>query len=614
MSVRARLQEAGRRLTRRNSARLQDLPRRPWRLHIEMLETRVVPTLAGNQLFPDDNPWNHPITDAPVAASSAAMIDAIYGSLIPLHPDFGTVYHGSLNGIPYNVVSGTQPKVQVVVDAYASESDIQPIPIPADAVIEGDTPTGPSLSNTSDRHLIVYDADANIAYEAFGAYRPGETLPDGQVDPNYWHVASEAVWDLNENTFRTAGYTSADAAGLTILPGLVRADEVFDQGEINHALRFTAHMTSNAYVFPGSHHTYLDPVQPDPLHPRMGERFRLKSSVDITQLPGYSLPGYQQDVVILEALKKYGMIVADNGNTGFISGAPSPLWNDDILHLLGYVPMSDFEVVDLTPVVSALDTTAGSAGTSVTISGLNFAGTAGTTQVFFGTTPAASIDIVSDTQIVAVAPAGTGQVNVTVQSGYGTSTALVPFTYPTFPGVPAAPTAVTATSGVGNVTVNWSAVNGATSYNLYRGTSPGSEGSGVYLGAITGTSISDIYGYPGYVYYYQVTAVNSTGESDPSAEVSGQYVPLAPMGVTATSGAGNVTVSWSAVNGATSYNLYRGTSPGSEGLGVYLGGITGTSISDIYGYPGYVYYYQVTAVNTGGESDPSAEVSGQYLG
>jgi hypothetical protein len=614
MSVLAWLQEAGRRLTRRNPARPQNRPPRPGRLHIEMLETRIVPTLAGNQLFPSDNPWNHPITDAPVAASSAAMIDAIYGSLIPVHPDFGTVYHGSLNGIPYNVVSGTQPRVQVIVDAYASESDLQPIPIPPEAVIEGDTPTGPSPGNTSDRHLIVYDSDANIAYEAFGAYRPGETLPDGQVDPDHWHVASEAVWDLNENTFRTVGYTSADAAGLTILPGLVRADEVFDQGEINHALRFTAHLTSNAYVFPASHNTYLDPVQPDPLHPRMGERFRLKSSVDITQLPGYSLAGYEQDVIILQALQNYGMIVADNGNTGFISGAPSPLWNDEILHLLSYVRMSDFEVVDLTPVVSALDTTAGSAGTIVTISGMNFEGTAGTTQVFFGPTPAASIDIVSDTQIVAVAPAGTGQVNVTVQSGYGTSTAVVSFTYPTSPGVPAAPTGVTAVSSVGNVTVSWSPVNGAASYNLYRGTGPGSEGSGVYLGGITGTSISDIYGYHGYVYYYTVTAVNSGGESAPSAEVSGQYVPAAPTGVTATSGVGNVTVSWSAVNGATSYNLYRGTSPGSEGLGVFLGAITGMSINDVYGYPGYVYYYQVTAVNSGGESDPSAEVSGQYLG
>ena len=581
MPVLARLQKAGRRLTRRNPTKRQNRLRRPWRLRIEILETRIVPTLAGNQLFPTDNPWNHPITCAPVAASSAAMIEAIYGSQIPLHPDFGTVYHGVLNGIPYNVVSGTQPKVQVIVDAYASESDIQPIPIPPDAVIEGDTPTGPPLDNTSDRHLIVYDADANIAYEAFGAYRPGETLPDGRVDPDYWHVAAEAVWDLNENTFRTPGYTSADAAGLTILPGLVRADEVFDQGEIDHALRFTAHLTSNDYVFPASHHTYLDPVDPDPFHPRMGERFRLKSSVDITQLPGYGMPGYQQDVVILKALQKYGMIVADNGNTGFISGAPSPLWDDEILHLLAYVPMSDFDVVDLTPVVSALDTSAGSAGTIVTISGMNFAGTAGTTQVFFGTTPAVSIDVVSDSQILAVAPDGTGQVNVTVESGYGTSAADVPFTYLSDPGVPAAPTRVTATSSVGNVTVSWSAVNGATSYNLYRGTS-----SGVYLGAITGTSISAIYGYPQYVYYYQVTAVNSTGESAPSAEVSGQFVPDAPTGVTATSGVGNVTVSWSAVNGATSYNLYRGTSPGSIGSVAYLGGITGTSISDIYGYHG----------------------------
>src|SRR5207244_5008731 len=134
-----------------------------------------------------------------------------------LHPDLGTVMGSTWNGIPYNVVSGnTQPKIQIVIGSYASESDVQPIPIPANVIIEGDLSTEPSSNNTSDRHMIVYDQDNNIVYETYSTHRPSEE-PDGM-----WHAASEAVWDLNKNTFRTAGWTSADAAGLPILPGLVR--------------------------------------------------------------------------------------------------------------------------------------------------------------------------------------------------------------------------------------------------------------------------------------------------------------------------------------------------------------------------------------------------------
>src|SRR5262249_14842509 len=155
--------------------------------------------------FPADNPWNQKINTAPVAANSDALVASI-GLTAHLHPDFGTTWNGALNGIPFNVVSGTQAKVNVVIDAYASESDLLPIPIPANAVIEGDPL--PSAQNTGDRHLIVYDKDNNIVYETFNTHKPSETA-DGQ-----WHADSEAVWDLNKNTFRTAGYTSADAAGL----------------------------------------------------------------------------------------------------------------------------------------------------------------------------------------------------------------------------------------------------------------------------------------------------------------------------------------------------------------------------------------------------------------
>jgi hypothetical protein len=273
----------------------------PCSLRLEMLEDRLVPTLLGNQLFPSDNPWNENITNAPVAANSATLVASI-GLGSNLHPDFGAgTYAGSYIGIPFNVVSGTQPKIHVVIDAYASESDLLPIPIPSNAVIEGDPL--PSSQNTGDRHLLVYDKDNNIVYETFNTHRPSEE-PDGQ-----WHADAEAVWDLNKDTFRTAGYTSADAAGLPILPGLVRPDEVLDQHLINHALRFTVPASRDAYIYPASHQAGVN----DSTLPRMGERFRLRASFDIS---GYS----PADQVILQALKDYGMIVADNGSGWYISG------------------------------------------------------------------------------------------------------------------------------------------------------------------------------------------------------------------------------------------------------------------------------------------------------
>jgi hypothetical protein len=378
--------------------------RRPLRL--EALEVRTLMTLQGNQLFPSDNPWNERITNAPVAANSNTLVASI-GTASPLHPDFGTVFNGALNGIPYNVVSKTQPKINVVIDAYAGESDLVPVPIPAGAVIEGD-PLSPS-QNTSDRHLIVYDQDNNIAYELFNAHRPSEE-PD-----NEWHADSEAVWDMSKDSFRTPGFTSADAAGLPILPGLVRPDEVLDQGVINHALRFTVPRSDSSYVFPASHEAGVD----NPAYPRMGERFRLKQSFDIS---GFS----PADRVILQALKDYGMIVADNGSSWYVSGVPSSRWSDDDLHTLTQVPGSAFEAVDLSPIVSSLDQTSGSTGggTTVTLHGQNFSGAAGQLRVFFGTTPVSSaqVSVVSDTVLVVTSPAhSAGAADVTVETPYGTS-------------------------------------------------------------------------------------------------------------------------------------------------------------------------------------------------
>src|SRR5207248_1743978 len=200
------------------------------------------------------------------------------------------------------------------------------------------------------------DQDHNLLYETFNTHRPSEE-PDG-----HWHADSEAVWDLSKDSFRTPGFTSADAAGLPILPGLVRPDEVLDQGKITHALRFTVSQSQNAYVFPASHEAGSNNVA----LPRMGERFRLKASVDIS---GFSLANQ----VILQALKDYGMIVADNGSSWYLSGEPSTRWNDSDLHALGQLTGNNFEAVDLTPrIVSATYNGALASGSVVTITGLNF--------------------------------------------------------------------------------------------------------------------------------------------------------------------------------------------------------------------------------------------------
>ncbi|HEY2893925.1 MAG TPA: IPT/TIG domain-containing protein [Pirellulales bacterium] len=361
-------------------------------------------TLSGNALFPADNPWNQVISAAPVAGNSSTLVSSI-GASSALHPDFGTVYQGANIGIPYNVVSGTQPKVQVVVDAYADESDVVPVPIPTSAAIEGDPL--PSSQNTGDRHLIVYDKDNNIAYELFNVHRPSETA-DGK-----WPADSEAVWDMSRDLFRMPGDTSADAAGLPILPGLVRPDEVLDQGVITHALRFTVPRSDSSYVFPASHQAGVSNAS----LPRMGERFRLKQDFDIS---GFSAANR----VILQALKDYGMIVADNGSAWYLSGSPSSRWNDDDLHRLSSLVGSNFEAVDLKPVVTGLDRAGGSVagGTVVTIQGKDFSGTAGQLQVFFGATPATQVSVISDSTIRVTAPAHVaGTVHVTVRTPYGTS-------------------------------------------------------------------------------------------------------------------------------------------------------------------------------------------------
>jgi hypothetical protein len=271
------------------------------------------PTLPGARncpIFPATNVWNKPVDTLPVAAGSDAMIKAI-GADSSVHPDFGS-YLGY--GIPYNVVSDkTSRKVTFKFD-YASESDRVGYPMPAH----------PNQEASGDQHILIVDSSTCKLYELYDASGHGTS----------WKAGSGAVWNLRSNRLRPNGWTSADAAGLPILPGLARYDEV-SSGAIRHALRFTAERTSRAHIYPARH----DAGSADPSLPPMGLRVRLKASVDISHLG-------KQARVIAQALKTYGMILADNGSPWFITGASDRKWNDDDLHGLGKLKGSDFEVVD----------------------------------------------------------------------------------------------------------------------------------------------------------------------------------------------------------------------------------------------------------------------------
>lgn len=279
-----------------------------------------VPQLDGCQVLPADNIWNVPVDAFPVDPDSDTYIATI-GAATNVHPDFGTVWDGAPIGIPWVSVPGSQPVVPVTF-TYSDESDPGPYPIPPDAPIEG----GPE--SDGDRHVLVVDRDRCILYEMFYAFP--------QNDGASWTAGSGAVFDLGSNALRTAGWTSADAAGLPLLPGLVRYEEVM-AGEIRHALRFTAPQTRKAYVWPARH---FASSLTGPEYPPMGQRFRLRGDFDIS---GFSAPVQ----VILIALKKYGMMLADNGAPWYISGVPNPAWDDDMLRELRQLVGADFEAVDV---------------------------------------------------------------------------------------------------------------------------------------------------------------------------------------------------------------------------------------------------------------------------
>ncbi len=282
--------------------------------------------LRGRRPFPDTDAWNRDVSAAPVDPASATLLAACGAA--NLHPDFGAfLWQGAPAGIPYIVVTGSQPKVPVTFD-YADESDPGPYPVPPHAPIEG------GAASSGDRHVLVLDRDHWQLYELFDAHSA-----DGGRS---WSAGSGAVFDLGSGALRPEGWTSADAAGLPIFPGLARYDEVVGQGAIRHALRFTCPRTRRAYVPPARHYASS---ATDPALPPMGMRVRLKASYDVAGFP-------TQARTILAALQRYGMLLADNGSAWFVSGAPDSRWNDDDLNTLKRVPGSAFEVVRMDGLVA----------------------------------------------------------------------------------------------------------------------------------------------------------------------------------------------------------------------------------------------------------------------
>ena len=356
------------------------------------------PTIGGCPVLPPDNIWNTPVDQFPVSASSAAWVATI-GATKTAHPDFGSgLYDGAPMGIPYVTVPGTQVKYPASFD-YADESDKGPYAIPLNAPIEGGS------SSTGDRHALAIDTTNCILYELYAAYPQSAS----------WVAGSGAIFNLASNALRPSGWTSTDAAGLPVFPGLLRYDEVA-AGEIRHAIRFTVPQTQKAFVWPARHYaSSLTGTQ----YPPMGARFRLRAGYDIS---GFSAANQ----VILRALKKYGMMLADNGSAWYLSGTTDSSWNNDDLHNLSQLKGSDFEAVDVSSLM--VDANSGQAKQSttvtVTVSPASATVVAGAIQQFTATVTNATTPIVNWT--VNGAPGGNSTVGLISTSGLYTAPAVPP--------------------------------------------------------------------------------------------------------------------------------------------------------------------------------------------
>src|SRR6476661_4622379 len=316
------------------------------------------PAVGPCTVFPASNVWNTPVDTLPVHPNSTTYVNTI-GAASGLKFDFGAgLWNGGPIGIPFVTVPGTQTRYPATF-LYQDESDAGPYAVPLNAPIEGGS------SSTGDRHASAIDTGHCILYELYSAF----------PQTSSWSADSGAIFDLNSNALRPSGWTSADAAGFPIMPGLVTYDEV-SSGEIRHAIRFTAPRSRHEFVWPARHYaSSLTGTQ----YPRMGERFRLKAGVDISSYPA--------DVqVILRAMKRYGIMLADNGSAWYISGQPDPRWNDSNLHTLGQLLGSNFEAVDAT--VLMIDPNSGAAlqnGVTVTVTPASASVRTGRMQPFTAT-------------------------------------------------------------------------------------------------------------------------------------------------------------------------------------------------------------------------------------
>jgi hypothetical protein len=359
--------------------------------------------LNGFVPFPTDNAWNQDISSAPVDSNSTSIINFI-GSTIGLHPDFGT----GTNGIPYVVVNGNQSLVGINFTAYGDESDPGSMPIPGNAPIEGGS------SSTGDRHVLVLDNANCFLYEM------GRAFPNTDGS---WNADVAVVWDLLNNEQRPWTWTSVDAAGLPVFPGLVRYDEVA-AGQIKHALRFTLQHSRQAFTPPASHWAANSS---NSLAAPMGMRLRLKANYDIS---GFSA----KNQVILNALKKYGMIMADNGSSMYITGAPDDRWDDSDLHNLGQVQASAFEVVQMNPVYTSGNVPQGTAPTISSFAASSNTISAGQSTTLSWSVSGASYLIVSPVPgpargtSVSVSPTHTTTYTLYTTSQYGQSSSSVTVT------------------------------------------------------------------------------------------------------------------------------------------------------------------------------------------
>ncbi|HMC57705.1 MAG TPA: IPT/TIG domain-containing protein, partial [Candidatus Solibacter sp.] len=362
------------------------------------IATAQSPTVGNCPVLPADNIWNTPVDQLTVSPSSSAWIATI-GATKTVHADFGSgLYNGAPIGIPYITVPGTQVKYPASF-TYASESEPGPYAIPLNVPIEGGS------QSTGDRHALSIDTGNCILYELYAAYPQAAS----------WTAGSGAIFNLLSNVLRPSGWTSTDAAGLPVWPGLLRYDEIA-AGEIRHAVRFTVPQTQKAFVWPARH---LASSLTGTQYPPMGARFRLRAGFDIS---GYSVANQ----VILRALKKYGMMLADNGSAWYLSGAPDSRWDNTDLHNLGLIKGSDFEAVDVSGFM--IDPNSGQAKQSTTVSVTVSPSTASvpvnTTQQFIATVTNATTQIVNWS--VNGAPGGNSTVGLIGADGVYTAPAVPP--------------------------------------------------------------------------------------------------------------------------------------------------------------------------------------------